>query len=111
MNTAKELISSMDHRPYKTIEIGDGGIECSNLLYTETIKNYRLDSPFSFLYGEIPCMYAILKVTGEDILIPIHLEDNKTIMMNVEKNVRCVLYIHKDLHILDSHVKCNFYKV
>ena len=58
----------------------------------------------------LPPMYAILKVTGEDVIITIDLNTfNKTFMVNIPKNTKCVLYRHKDFNILDAAVKCSYY--
>ena len=99
--TAKELPFSMNYRPYKTIEatMSDG------IIYTEIIKKHKTEQRLF----NIPLVYALLKVTGEDVLIHIDLSDNKTYSLNVPKNAKCVLYRHKNFHILDSHVKCGSY--
>ena len=104
--TAEELLIDMNYRPYKTIEFENS--LGSNLLYKETIKLCELDNDTHGLY--LPLMYAILKVTGEDVLITIDLNTfNKTFMVNIPKNTKCVLYRHKDFNILDSHIECSCY--
>ena len=103
--TTEELPINMDYRPYRTIEIQDG--LQSNLIYSETIKLCELHNDTHGLY--LPVIYGILKVTGEDVLITIDLNDSKTFMVNIPKNTKCVLYRHKDFNILDATVKCSYY--
>jgi hypothetical protein len=103
--TAEELPCDLNYRQYKTIEFENS--LGSNLMYREEIKLCELDND---TYGSyLPLMYAILRVTGEDLLIPINLNDSKTFIMNIPKNTKCVLYRHKKFNILNTHVKCNFY--
>ena len=104
--TAEELPMNMNYRPYKTIEFENS--LGSNLMYSEAIKMFELDNDTHGLY--LPVMYAILKVTGEDLLITIDLNTfNKTFMVNIPKNTKCILYRHKDFNILDSTVRCSYY--
>tara|TARA_R100000655_G_scaffold7322_1_gene19792 strand:+ start:609 stop:962 length:354 start_codon:yes stop_codon:yes gene_type:complete len=104
--TAEELPINMDYRPYRTIEFENS--LGSNLMYSEEIKMCQLDNDTHGLY--LPVMYAILKVTGEDVLITIDLNTfNKTFMVNIPKNTKCVFYRHKDFNILDATVKCSYY--
>lgn len=103
--TAEDLPINMDYRPYRTISVHD--FSQLNLIYSETIKLCELNNDTHGLY--LPVMYAILKVTGEDILITIDLNDSKTFTVNIPKNSKCVLYRHKDLNILDAAVECSYY--
>ena len=103
--TAEELAMNMDYRPYRTIEFENSLV--SNLMYSEKIKLCELHNDTHGLY--LPVMYAILKVTGEDVLIAIDLNDSKTFTVNIPKNTKCVLYRHKDFNILDATVKCSYH--
>ena len=103
--TAEELAMNMYYRPYRTIEFENSLV--SNLMYSEKIKLCELHNDTHGLY--LPVMYAILKVTGEDVLIAIDLNDSKTFTVNIPKNTKCVLYRHKDFNILDATVKCSYH--
>jgi hypothetical protein len=103
--TAEDLPMNMNYRPYKTIALKYGA--ASNLVYSETIELCELENDTHGLY--LPCMYAILKVTGEDLLITIDLNDSKTYTLNILKNSKCILYRHKDFNILNSSIEFSYF--
>ena len=104
--TVKELPLEMNYRPYKTIQFEHG--EGNFLMFTQTIKFYELEND---TYGShIPPMYAILKVTGEDILITMELDSIwKGFTLSIPKNTKCIIYRHKDFKILDEIIDCSYY--
>lgn len=103
--TAEELPIDMNYRPYKTIEFENG--LGSNLLYGEKIKLCELANDTHGLY--LPPMYAILKVTGEDLLLTFDLNHIKGFTINIPKNTKCILYRHKDFNIIESSIKLSYF--
>ena len=97
--TAKELSIDLDYRLYKTVE---SQVD-NSIIYSAEIKEYKLSTKVDNLY--IPIMYAVLKVTGEDLIIPIDLNHTKQFNINISKNTRCLLYTHKDFKILRVKLK------
>lgn len=97
--TTKELNSpDSEYRLWKTLEVETDTLVTESVVFYEAEKlrcSMTLDLDFI-------CFYAVLKMPGEDILLPPF--NGSVYAVNLQKNVRCDIYKHKDLTIKESKI-------
>lgn len=97
--TTKELNApDSEYRLWKTLEVETDTLVTESVIFNpmDPYISFKLEA-FDFAY-----FYAVLKMPGEDILLPAF--NNSAYSVKFRKNVRCDIYKHKGLTIKESKI-------
>ena len=94
--TPKELNApDSEYRLWKSLEVETDTLVTESVICNTYISMRLRDSSLAYFY-------AVLKMPGEDILLSGF--NSSIYAVNLQKNVRCDIYKHKDLTIKESKI-------